>query len=74
LEDFIAVATAGHHLIPEIETAASALKTYIADAVRTLLGESLLLDGLPGYLLPDDASRARIGQLLAKLRRLEKIL
>jgi hypothetical protein len=50
-----------------------ALKIYIADAVQTLLAESRFLDALPGYLLPDDASQARIGQLLAKLRRLETI-
>ena len=41
---------------------------YIADSVRTLLRESRFLDALPGYLLPDDASQARIGQLLSKLR------
>ena len=73
LEDFIAVVDGRSSLIPEVETASSALKIYIADAVRTLLGESRFLDALPGYLLPDDASQARIGQLLAKLRRLETI-
>ena len=73
LEDFIAVVDGRSSLIPEVEAASSALKIYIADAVRTLLGESRFLDALPGYLLPDDASQARIGQLLAKLRRLETI-
>jgi hypothetical protein len=73
LEDFIAAVDGRSSLIPEVEAASSALKTYIADAVQTLLGESRFLDALPGYLLPDDASQARIGQLLAKLRRLETI-
>jgi hypothetical protein len=73
LEDFIAVVDGRSSLIPEVETASSALKIYIADAARTLLGKSRFLDALPGYLLPDDASQARIWQLLAKLRRLETI-
>jgi hypothetical protein len=46
---------------------------YIADSVRLLLKEARFLDALPGYLLPDGASQARIGELLAKLRRLESI-
>jgi hypothetical protein len=41
---------------------------YIADSVRLLLNEPRFLDALPGYLLPDEASQARIGQLLSKLR------
>jgi hypothetical protein len=73
LEDFIAVVDGRSSLIPEVEMTSPALKIYIADAVRTLLAESRFLDALPGYLLPDDASQARIGQLLAKLRRLETI-
>jgi hypothetical protein len=70
LEDFIAVVDGRSLLIPEVDMTSPALKIYIADAVRTLLGESRFLDALPGYLMPDDASQARIGQLLAKLRRL----
>ena len=46
---------------------------YIADSVRLLLREPRFLDALPGYLLPDAASQARIGQLLSKLRVLETI-
>ena len=73
LEDFIAVVDGRSSLMPEVEMTSPALKIYISDAVQTLLVESRFLDALPGYLLPDDASQARIGQLLAKLRRLETI-
>lgn len=73
LEDFIAVVDGRSSLIPEVENASSALKTYIADGIRTLLGESRFLDALPGYLLPDQASQARIRPLFAKLRSLESI-
>jgi hypothetical protein len=73
LEDFIAVVDGRSSLMPEVEMTSPALKIYIADAVQTLLAESRFLDAFPGYLLPDDASQARIGQLLAKLRGLEAI-
>ncbi len=73
LEDFIAVVDGRSSLIPEVERASPALRTFVAGGVRTLLGEHRFLDALPGYLLPDDASQARIGQLLAKLRRLEEL-
>lgn len=70
LEDFIAGVGGRRSLITEVESASSELKMYIADSVRLLLSEPHFLDTLPGYLLPDGASQARIGQLLSKLRRL----
>jgi hypothetical protein len=71
LEDFIAVVDGRSSLIIELESASPELKNYVADSVRALLAEPHFLDALPGYLLPDNASQARIGQLMAKLRRLE---
>lgn len=70
LEDFIAVIDGRSSLVSELESASSELKDYLADSARTLLSTSQFLDALPGYLLPDDANQARIGQLLAKLRSL----
>jgi hypothetical protein len=58
-------------LIIELESTSPELKNCVADSVRALLAEPHFLDALPGYLLPDNASQARIGQLMAKLRRLE---
>ena len=73
LEDFIAVIDGRSSLITELENASPELKNYVADSVRALLAEPHFLDALPGYLLPDDASQARIGQLMAKLRGLEAL-
>jgi hypothetical protein len=70
LEDFIAVIDGRPSLFLELGGASAELKTYIADSVKGLLAEPRFLDALPGYLLPDDANQARIGDLLAKLRRL----
>jgi hypothetical protein len=49
------------------------LRSYIAESVESLMATPNFLDALPGYLLPDNASQARIGQLIAKLRRLESL-
>lgn len=73
LEDFMAVVDGRRSLIAEVERASSELKMYIADSVRLLLNEPRFLDALPGYLLPDKASQARVGQLLSKLRALRDI-
>lgn len=73
LEDFMAVVDGRQSLIAEVKGASSELKMYIADSVRLLLSEPRFLDGLPGYLLPDEASQARIGQLLSKLRELRDV-
>lgn len=68
LEDFIAAVDGRSSLMTEVEGASSELKMYIADSIRALLKEPRFLDALPDHLLPDAASQARIGQLLAKLR------
>jgi hypothetical protein len=73
LEDFMAVVDGRSALFTELETASEGLRTYIGEAVRMLLVEPRFLDALPGYLLPDEASQGRIGQLLSKLRRLSDL-
>jgi hypothetical protein len=73
LEDFMAVVDGRPSHFAEMETASPELRAYVGQAVRTLLAESRFLDALPGYLLPDEASQARIGQLVGKLRRLSEL-
>ena len=73
LEDFMAVVDGRQSLIAEVKGASAKLKIYIADAVRLLLNEPRFLDALPGYLLPDEASQARIAQLLSKLHELRNL-
>jgi len=73
LEDFMAVVDGRQFLVAEVKGASSELKIYIADSVRRLLNEPRFLDALPGYLLPDEASQARTGQLLSKLRELRDV-
>ena len=73
LEDFVAVVDGRSTLLIEVEAASPGLKAYIGNALRTLLARPRFLDALPGYLLPDAASQARIGRLIEKLHMLSKL-
>lgn len=67
LEDVIAVIDGRPSLLDEIRQAPKALTAYIADEIRTLISNREFVDALPGYLLPDPASQARLGPLLKTL-------
>ncbi len=67
LEDLIAVVDGRASLASEIEAAPAALRAYVAQAVRELLSNPRFLDALPGYLLPDASSQARVGMLRDRL-------
>jgi hypothetical protein len=73
LEDFITVVDGRASLLEEIEAASPELRAFLGEAVRGLLAASPFLDALPGYLLPDEANQARIGQLTRKLRTLSSL-
>jgi hypothetical protein len=59
--------------ITELEKLLSRAKELCPRFRQSTSGQPHFLDALPGYLLPDDASQARIGHLMAQLRRLEAI-
>ena len=67
LEDLIAVVDGRPELVHEIQNAPKDVRSYIASEVQKLLGAGAFLDALPGYLLPDSASQARITLLLERL-------
>lgn len=70
LEDLMAVVDGRAELIEEIHRAEAEVRTYIAAEVRKLLATSEFLDALPGYLLPDEASQARVSILLDRLKKI----
>lgn len=70
LEDLMAVVDGRAELIEEIHRAEAEVRTYIAAEVRKLLPTSEFLDALPGYLLPDEASQARVSILLDRLKKI----
>lgn len=68
LEDFVAVVDGRSWLRAEVEAASPELQVYLGETVRALLREPHFIDALPGYLLPDAGSQARMEQLATKLR------
>jgi hypothetical protein len=73
LEDIIAVVDGRPSLPDELRRAPRSLQTYVAAEIRNLLQEPGFMDALPGYLLPDPASQARLGGLLAALQTIASI-
>jgi len=75
LEDIIAVIDGRPSLMDmdKVKQTARDLKAYIALEIGNLVRESDFMDALPGYLLPDSANQARLGNLLATLRNLSKL-
>jgi hypothetical protein len=73
LEDVISVIDGRPALIAEVRTAPDDLKGYLAGQIRTLLQESRFRDALPGFLLPDAISQARISVLLERLEDLSQL-
>ena len=70
LEDLMAVVDGRVKLVEEIHTAETEVRTYIAAEVRKLLATSEFLNALPGYLLPEQASQARVSILLGRLKKI----
>jgi hypothetical protein len=68
LEDFISVVDGRPSLADELRVASEDLHAYVAAEVSALLEEPRFIDALPGHLLPDAASQARIGLVLRRLR------
>jgi hypothetical protein len=55
-------------LVDELSDAPGDVRSYIASAFKRLLRVEVFIDALPGYLLPDAVSQARIGLLLKRLK------
>jgi hypothetical protein len=70
LEDLIAVIDGRSELAGEVRAASQDVRGYIASEIGKLLGTSTFIDALPGYLLPDTVSQARITFLLERLKEL----
>lgn len=70
LEDLIAVIDGRPELVQEVAAASDDVQSYIASEVGKLLSTPVFIDALPGYLLPDATSQARITVLLDRLNSL----
>jgi hypothetical protein len=70
LEDLVAVVDGRIELVEEIRAGAADVRAYIAAEIKNLLAIRQFRDALPGYLLPDQASQARISVLLERLKKI----
>ena len=73
LEDLMAVMDGRPELAEEIHSGPEHVRTYIAAEFRKLFATREFLDALPGYLLPDQASQARVSILLERLQKIAAI-
>ncbi len=70
LEDLIFVIDGRSTIVEEVQRATPLLREYMQTEINGLLAEPRFIDALPGYLLPDAASQARIGTVLRRLKAL----
>lgn len=68
LEDLIFVIDGRSTIVEEAQTEKPLLREYLHAEIAGLLAMPEFIDALPGYLLPDAASQARIGIVLQRLK------
>jgi predicted nucleotidyltransferase len=72
LEDLLTVLDGRGAIVEEIAKAES-IRGYIAEQFRALLDTPAFVDALPGHLLPDPASQARLPVLRQKIETVSKM-
>jgi hypothetical protein len=70
LEDLIFIIDGRSTIVEDVQAEMSSLRKYLSTQTNKLLAKPAFIDALPGYLLPDAASQARVGTVI---RRLEAI-
>ncbi len=70
LEDLVCVVDGRAQLVEEIQARPEDVHTYIASEIKKSLAVGSFVDALPGYLLPDAASQARIPTVLERLKQI----
>ena len=68
LEDLIFVIDGRSTIVEEVQAETPLLREYLRAEIIGLLATPGFIDALPGYLLPDAASQARIGTVLRRLK------
>lgn len=70
LEDLITVVDGRPQLLEELQATLADVRAYIARETTALLDSPQFLDALPGFLLPDAASQARVAGIMEKLKQI----
>jgi hypothetical protein len=74
LEDIVAVIDGRETLLEEIEKEPDELKKYLADSFSSLIAKERFMDALAGHLPHDQASRARLPSLIAKIEQIADLV
>ena len=69
LEDIINLINGRVEIVEEIKNSAADLKEFITNSFQGFLDEELFLEALPGHLLPDQASQARLSIILERIKK-----
>jgi hypothetical protein len=67
LEDVVTVIDGRPEIIDEVSSAPEDVRDYIATAFQELMANRAFADALPGFLLPDSATQARLPLLRERL-------
>jgi hypothetical protein len=70
LEDLIFVIDGHASIADDVRSQSVPLREYLRAEFRDLLGASSFIDALPGYLMPDPASQARLDLVLRRMEAL----
>ena len=73
LEDIVAVVDGRADLVEELAAERDDLSHVVADAVQDLLEKPAFREALPGHLLSDDASQARLPLLITRLEEIANL-
>jgi hypothetical protein len=49
------------------------VKSFVGNFVGELLQSEKFIDAIPGYLLPDEASQTRIGEVMLTLKQISNL-
>ncbi len=74
LEDFIFVIDGRPEVLDEVRAETPEIIGYLTKEITRLLRIRSFIDALPGYLLPDAASQARIETVLERLKELSRVV
>ena len=73
IEDIITVVDGRPEIISEIMTSPDNLKNYLSESFRVLLANGEFIEAIPGHLLPDRASQARLPRLMKCLEQISTL-
>ncbi len=73
MEDIITVLDGRREIVDEIKSSSDELKPFLTTTFRMFLADENFLDAIPGHLLPDSASQARLPRFIKLLEEIANI-